>query len=307
MLHSKRNGTFPEVPFRIAWQAGAMGSVPTITPLEDACFGATVTGTDVHTLDDASFAVLYAAWLDYGLLIFPGQHLDRVEQNRFARRFGALEFEASPLSNLSKDGSLRPTDGTDDMMHIIIGNMGWHQDSTYMPVQAKGAVFSAELVPTEGGATGCADTASAYDALDQSTRNHIADLRAKHSLYHSQAQIGHAGTSSQYSGYGFHNGPVSVRPIVRDHPETGRKLLTIGRHAHGINGLDDDASAELLSRLVEIATEPTRTHHHQWMAGDAVVWDNRRLLHRATPWPFDQPRVMWHARIAGDPATETAT
>lgn len=281
-----------------------MGHALTITPLDDASFGATVTGADVRTLDGASFADLYAAWLEHGLLVFPGQHLDQADQNVFARRFGELEFEASPLSNVRKDGSLRPADGTDDMMQVLVGNMGWHQDSTYMPVQAKGAVFSAEVVPAEGGATGFADTASAYDALDQPTKTRIADLRASHSLYHSQARIGHEGTSEQYSGYGFHDGPVSIRPIVKEHPETGRTLLTIGRHAYGITGLGDDESAELLDRMVDIATEPSRTHHHQWTAGDVVVWDNRRLLHQATPWPFDQPRVMWHARIAGDPATE---
>ena len=283
-----------------------MGHALTITPLDDASFGATVTGADVRTLDGASFADLYAAWLEHGLLVFPGQHLDRDEQNAFARRFGELEFEAAPLSNVRKDGGLRPTDGTDDMMQVLVGNMGWHQDSTYMPVQAKGAVFSAEIVPTEGGATGFADTASAYEALDPSTKSRIADLRAKHSLYHSQAQIGHEGTSEQYSGYGFHDGPVSSRPIVKTHPETGRTLLTIGRHAYGIDGLDADTSAELLDRLLEVATAPSRTHHHRWDPGDVVVWDNRRLLHQATPWPFDQPRVMWHTRIAGDPATEAA-
>ena len=283
-----------------------MGSAPTITPLEDACFGATVTGIDVPALDDAAFAGLYAAWLDHGLLILPDQHLDRDEQNAFARRFGPLEFEAAPLSNVRKDGTLRPTDGSDDMMQVLVGNMGWHQDSTYMPVQAKGAVFSAEIVPSEGGATGFADTASAYDALDEPTKDRVGGLRAKHSLYHSQARIGHEGTSEHYSGYGFHDGPVSVRSIVKDHPETGRKLLTIGRHAYGVDGLGDAESADLLDRLVDLATEPARTHHHQWTAGDVVVWDNRRLLHQATPWPLDQRRVMWHTRIAGDPATETA-
>lgn len=306
MLHPDRNGASSEVPFLVSWHAGTMGSPPTITPLADATFGATVTQIDVRSLDHASFAELYASWLEVGLLVFPGQFLDQAAQNRFARRFGDLEFEASPLSNVRRDGTLRPTDGSDDMMQILIGNMGWHQDSTYMPVQAKGAVFSAEIVPLDGGATGFADTASAYDALDRSVKDRIAGLRARHSLYHSQARVGHDATSTHYSGYGFHDGPVSIRPIVKRHPETGRRSLTIGRHAFGIEGLDTTESEELLASLVNIATEPRYTYHHQWSAGDVVVWDNRRLLHCATPWDVDRPRVMWHTRIAGDPASESA-
>ena len=306
MLHPDRNGASSEVPFLVSWHACPMGSPPMITPLAGTTFGATVTQIDVRALDRDSFADLYAIWLDRGLLIFPGQFLDNAEQDAFAQRFGMLEFGASPLSNVRRDGSVRPTDGSDDMMQILIGNMGWHQDSTYMPVQAKGAVFSAEIVPDTGGATGFADTAAAYAGLEQSLKDRITGLRARHSLYHSQAQVGHAGTSAQYSGYGFHDGPVSIRPIVKRHPETGRRSLTIGRHAYDIEGLEAAESAELLTSLVELATEPMYTYHHQWTAGDVLVWDNRRLLHRATPWPFDQPRVMWHTRIAGDPVTESA-
>jgi len=281
---------------------------PTITPLPDAAFGATVTEVDVTDLDDESFDGLYAAWLEFGLLVFPGQHLSREEQDTFAGRFGDLEFGASPLSNVDKNGRLRATDGTDDMMQILVGNMGWHHDSTYMPVQAKGAVFSADVVPTEGGATGFADTATAYDELDAETRQRIAGLQARHSLYHSQAQIGHDGHTEQtaYSGYGFHDGPVSVRPLVKTHPETGRTVLTIGRHAHDVDGLDTPESIALLDALLDHTCRAPRVHHHQWAAGDVVVWDNRRLLHQATPWPFDQPRVMWHTRIAGDPQTEAS-
>ena len=128
MLHSDRNGASSEVPFLVSWHACPMGSLPMITPLAGTTFGATVTQIDVRALDRDSFADLYAIWLDRGLLIFPGQFLDNAEQDAFAQRFGMLEFGASPLSNVRRDGSVRPTDGSDDMMQILIGNMGWHQD-----------------------------------------------------------------------------------------------------------------------------------------------------------------------------------
>jgi alpha-ketoglutarate-dependent taurine dioxygenase len=97
-----------------------------------------------------------------------------------------------------------------------------------------------------------------------------------------------------------------LRPLVKVHPETGRKSLIIGRHAHKIPGMDEAESARFLQELVDFACRPPRVYHHNWKSGDAVVWDNRCLLHRATPWDMAEPRVMWHSRIAGDPGSEAA-
>ncbi|HKU98866.1 MAG TPA: TauD/TfdA family dioxygenase [Vineibacter sp.] len=273
----------------------------------DATFGAVVTGVKVAQLDDATWRDLHAAWLEYALLIFPGQHLSRDEQIAFAKRFGPLEFEMAPISNVKADGTVRIEADNDDVVKVLKGNMGWHSDSTYMPVQAKGAVFSAEVVPSVGGRTGWADMRAAYDALDDARRAKVEELAAYHSLYYSQAKLGHQPKAgSDYSGYGFHDGPVPLRPLVKVHPDTGRKCLLIGRHAHNIPGMDRDDSTRLLEELVEFACQPPRIYHHQWTAGDAVIWDNRCLLHQATPWDMTQPRVMWHSRIAGDPVSEAA-
>jgi len=272
----------------------------------DATFGAMARGIKVTTIDEPTFRELYGAWLDYALLIFPDQHLTREQQIAFAKRFGPLEFEMTALSNVKDDGTLRREADNDDRMKILKGNMGWHCDSTYMPVQAKGAVFCAEIVPTIGGHTGFADMRAAYDALDQALKARIEGLAAHHSLHYSQSKLGHDTRKSdgEYSGYGFHDGPVPLRPLVKTHPETGRNSLLIGRHAHNIPGLSQAESDRLLQELVEFACQPPRIYHHDWTPGDAVLWDNRCLLHRATPWDMTQPRVMWHSRIAGDPASE---
>jgi alpha-ketoglutarate-dependent taurine dioxygenase len=274
----------------------------------DASFGAVVRGIRVTELDDSAWRELYAAWLKYALLIFPDQYLERGQQIAFAKRFGPLEFEMAAISNVKSDGTLRQEKDNDDVMKVLKGNMGWHCDSTYMPVQAKGAVFSAEVVPSIGGRTGFADMRAAYDALDESLKARLEGLAAHHSLHYSQSKLGHQAKKSdgEYSGYGFHDGPVPLRSLVKTHPETGRKSLLIGRHAHNIHGMDAKASEQLLQELVDFACRPPRTYHHDWTAGDAVVWDNRCLLHQATPWDMTQPRVMWHSRIAGDPASEAA-
>jgi alpha-ketoglutarate-dependent taurine dioxygenase len=277
-----------------------------IQPL-DATFGALISGVRLAQLDDAQFAALYATWLEYALLIFPGQHLTREEQVAFAKRFGTLEFDLAPISNVRRDGTVRSDSNGDDVVKVLKGNMGWHSDSTYMPVQAKGAVFTAHVVPTAGGETGWADMRAAYDGLDDAMRTRIASLSAYHSLRYSQAKLGHVQQAdSEYSGYGFHDQDPPLRPLVKTHPETGRPALLIGRHAYGIPGLDPDESEQLLADLVEFACQPPRIHYHAWTPGDAVVWDNRCLLHRACPWDMREPRVMYHARIAGDPQTEAA-
>jgi alpha-ketoglutarate-dependent taurine dioxygenase len=274
----------------------------------DASFGAVVTGVRLAAIDDATWRDLYRAWLDYALLIFPGQHLSRAEQIAFAQRFGPLEFNLAPLSNVKADGSLRLEADNDDVIKVLKGNMGWHADSTYMPVQAKGAVFSAQVTPSSGGQTGWADMRAAHDALDEAMRARVERLSAHHSLRYSQSKLGHQPGEgpSEYSGYGFHDGPTPLRPLVKTHPETGRKSLLIGRHAHNIPGLEPAESERLLDELVDFACRPPRVHHHSWTPGDVVIWDNRCLLHQATPWDMSEPRIMWHSRIAGDPASEAA-
>lgn len=283
-------------------------SVPTftVTPL-DATFGALVTGIRIADITGEEFTALYETWLEYALLVFPDQHLDRDQQVAFARRFGELEFDYAPISNVRADGSIREDSPNDDVINILRGNMGWHADSTYMPVQAKGAVFSAHVVPASGGETGWADMRAAFDALDAERRTRVEDLRAFHSLYYSQSKLGHEHKSdSDYSGYGFHDKEPSLRPLKKIHPETGRPSLLIGRHAYGIPGLHESESETLLQQLVDFACQPPRIYYHTWQPGDVVVWDNRCLLHQACPWDMAEPRVMYHSRIAGDEASESA-
>ncbi len=277
-----------------------------VTPLE-ASFGAQVRGLELARLDGDAFSALYDLWLEYALLIFPDQHLDDGQQITFAQRFGALEFDLVELSNVKEDGSIRVSDD-DDMVKILKGNMGWHHDSTYMPVQAKGAVFRAQVVPDEGGETAWADMTAAYAALDAAMQQRLSGLLAYHSLYYSQQKAGYRQKEkdSEYFGYGFHDQEPPLRPLVKVHGETGKPTLTIGRHAYGIPGLEPAASEELLEELVEFACQAPRVYQHKWTPGEVVIWDNRCLMHKGCPWDMSVPRVMYHSRIAGDAEQEFA-
>ena len=277
--------------------------------LDGVTFGSVVTEIDLETLNNEEWDELYELWIERALLIVPEAFLSPEGQDEFAKRFGDLEFPRAALSNIGKDGKVHHQDD-DEVVKSLRGNEGWHHDSTYMPVQAKGAVFTAEIVPSSGAATGWADMRAAYDELDPEIRDRISNLNAYHSLYYSQGRAGNLpdqqNDDGTYNLYGYHDMEVSLRPLVKVHPVTGRPNLLIGRHAHDIVGMGQEESTKLLDDLNDWACQAPRTYHHQWTVGDAVVWDNRRLQHRGTPFDMTEPRRMWHTRIAGEPSSELA-
>ena len=280
-----------------------------IRDLAHADFGSVITEIDLENLSEQEWDQIYSLWNERALLIFPKAFLSKDGQDNFAQRFGDLEFPRTAISNIGKAGRIHH-ESDDDVVKVIRGNEGWHHDSTYMPIQAKGAVFSAEIIPDEGGLTGWADMRAAYEALDNGMRDMVLELSAYHSYYYSQGRDGYLPNDQNedgtYDAYGFHDGEVSLRPLVKVHPETTRPNLLIGRHAHHIVGMKAQESEEFLDELNDFACSESRTYFHDWDEGDAVVWDNRRLMHRVTPYDMTESRRMWHTRIAGNPDSELA-
>src|SRR4051812_2402080 len=193
----------------------------------DATLGAVVTGVRLASLDDETWAEIEAAFHDNAILVFPGQHLTEEEQRSFGRRFGVLEALSgghaepglTPISNQRPDGTL--LDPEHPVSYILRGNEGWHTDSSYMPVAAKASMLSAHVLPSRGGTTEWADMRAAYDALPPDLRERVDSLSAHHSLEYSQSKVGQTGVSSDSGFYGFHDGPVPLRPLVKIHPATG--------------------------------------------------------------------------------------
>jgi len=278
-----------------------------LEPLERS-FGAVITEINLVNIQDSDFDSLYSDWLKYALLIFPQQHLTNEEQINFAKRFGEMEYDISELSNVKKDGSVRDP-SNDDYVKMLKGNIEWHHDSTYMPIQAKGSVFTAHTVPSSGGETGWVDCRASYAALENEMKEKLKNLNAYHSYEYSQKErYGHKSKEeSEFSGYGFDVDPKPLRPLVKTHPETGIKCLTIGRHIYKIPGMEDDEARSLTKELEEFSLSNQKwIYHHNWKKGDAVIWDNRCLMHQACPWNYEEPRIMFHSRIAGDKSSELA-
>ena len=281
---------------------------PNIEPIEGVTLGASITGIVLNRLGSDEWRAVEAAFLEYAVLVFPAQHLRAGAQVAFGKRFGEIELlredgiEAPLFSNKKLDGTVLQPD--EFRFQVLRGNEGWHMDSTYMPLSAKAGLLSAVEVPASGGETEFADMRAAWDALDAATRDRIAGLSAYHSLYASQAKIGHQVDTG--AGYGYHDKGAPIRPLVKTHPVTGRKALQIARHIYRIPGMDDGDAQALIDDLLQRACVPPRVYTHRWQPGDLLVWDNRCVLHRARPYDRAEPRVLQATRIAGDPATELA-
>ena len=277
----------------------------TVTPLETT-LGARITDIDIAAMSAEEWSVVESAFHAHGALIFPDQHVSDDDQAAFGERFGDIEMlrdgnqKAVPISNQKPDGGAMSAE--EMRFKTLRGNEGWHTDSSYMPLAAKASILAAQIVPSAGGETELADMRAAYDALDQATRERIADLSAYHSLYASQAKAGYVFKTGE--GYGYHTKGAPLRPLVKVHPVTGRKSLFIGRHAYRIPGMPDDEAQALLDELLDAACQAPRTYAHQWRAGDVMMWDNRCILHRACPYDYNEIRVMRHVRVAGEAESE---
>src|SRR5262245_38904840 len=274
----------------------------------DATHGAVITGVRIAALEESAWRAILAAFHEHAVLIFPGQYPSRDEQVAFGRRFGELDPLVTqtgtvPISNRLPNGTL--LDDAHPVKHMLLGNEGWHTDSSYMPVSARASLLSAEVVTERGGETEWADMRAAWDALGDAMRARVESLAARHSLKYSQARAGYTSAPSSAYGYGIELDDAPLRPLVKVHPVTGRRALSIGRHAFGIPGLAREESERLLDELLDFACQPPRVLRHAWQPGDLAIWDNRCVLHRARPYDPSVPRVLYHTRIAGDPATES--
>jgi alpha-ketoglutarate-dependent taurine dioxygenase len=176
--------------------------------------------------------------------------------------------------------------------------MAWHTDGSWRRVTGHATMLFAERIPASGGGTGFADMYSAYDALDPAEQARLGGLRAIHNLNfsrnrrHGEAPM----TEAQRDAV-----PPVDHPIVRTHPETGRKCLFLGDHAETIEGMDYDEGRRFIEALNERIVASARTYTHRWRPGDFMVWDNRCLMHKAESYDTArEARVIRRCTVLGE-------
>ena len=273
-----------------------------IEPVTEA-FGAVVSGVSLTALSDNEFHAIETAWFQYAVLLFPTQRLTESEHFAFSERFGRLERglqresrpSAARIANVDANNRFLPPTSLPSRFNI--GNSVWHTDSSYKSTAAKASLLAAHVVPTAGGETEWADMRAGYDVLDDSMKVWLEDKVAIHSFRFSHAW--HGGLEL-LSDEDLANLPPVEHPITQMHPDSGRKILFIGRHASHIVGQSIPASRKLLRRLTDQSAQPPRTWKHQWSPGDLVIWDNRCVLHRGHAFDRQQARVMVRTTVAGD-------
>lgn len=251
---------------------------------------------------DATFAEIEAAWTQHGILIFrdlrmtPPQHID------FTRRFGPLHVMEPLHFNLPGHPEIFVVSNVEDggkALGMKRAGQGWHSDGEDKVVPNAGSMLYALELPPEGGDTLFADMCAAYEALPADVRRRVAGRRACFSrvrLHHV-----HYPLLPPLSDDDKAKRPDVWHPIARRHPVSGRTALYIGRWACEIEGMAQAEAVELIAYLQEFAVRPEFVYRHRWQLHDAVLWDNRRAQHCATP--FDDQKYRRHMNrttIEGD-------
>ncbi|MEM7059231.1 MAG: TauD/TfdA family dioxygenase [Pseudomonadota bacterium] len=270
-----------------------------ITPT-DAVIGARVEDVDLRTAPDAALVEdIETALEEYGVLIFPEQDISPAEQISWSGAFADLEktariearLDGHPeifvVGNTGKEVvSFAPIDGSDDIE--------WHADHMHLKVTARASMLYCLECPPSGGDTLFACMYSGLAALASEEQAEAETLTARHSvagLTKFLREKGAPGAGDQ--AYEVDESLVVKYPLVRSHPRTGRKALYFGSKVTiGIEGWDQPRAHAYLTDLEARATAPDLRYAHKWSRGDAVLWDNRRVLHAGTPFDMRHRRCM---------------
>ena len=278
-----------------------MANVIDVRPLAGAV-GAEIHGLDLRKLDDAAVGAIRGALLEHGVVFFREQSLDDAALKAFAARFGPPFIHP-----------FLKTDGADPAVVQIRREPGdarivgedWHADTTMMTEPPMGAVLYALEVPRHGGDTLFASQCAAYDALSPGMKELLAGLRALHSDRlvagpRAGAAI-NAGRTTKVRADADWRETETAHPVVRTHPETGRKLLFVNRsYTVGFEDMSEAESRPLLEYLFEQGHRPEFTCRFRWAQGSVAFWDNRAVKHLAIHDAGPFRRVMRRVQIAGD-------
>ncbi len=262
--------------------------------------GAEIEGVQLaDPLDDELRAELHRALLEWKVVFFRDQVLDPDQQAAFARHWGDLE--ANPLA---RAGERAPLPGFEQVEGSPIARLKtggyenvWHSDTTWRDTPSMGAVLRAVEVPAVGGDTLWADMGAAYDGLPDDIKARIEGLVAVHDWIHTFGRNMEEGLRDRLR-LTF---PSMEHPVVRTHPDTGRKTLYVNAaFTTHIVGLDVEESADLLGFLYRQATYPEYQCRFRWKPGSVAFWDNRSSQHYAASDYAPQPRHMERVTLVGD-------
>jgi len=273
--------------------------VITIEPVSGT-IGAVVRGVDLTgPLDDSTVAAIRKAFLAHHVLFFHDQDLSPDAQLRFGRHFGALDTHPFVEGMESHPEVIEIITEPDDRLNF---GGGWHSDVTFLEEPDLGSILYALDVPPFGGDTLFANQHAAYEALSDTMKDLLDGLVAKHSAGPQYAEGGYSTrTRSMRTKSVEHADRVVLHPLVRTHPETGRKALYVNpAFTVGIEGMRLDESMALLGFLFDHAVREPFTCRFRWSPGSVAMWDNRSVQHYALFDYRGHRRHMRRITVKGD-------
>lgn len=261
--------------------------------------GAEVLDVDIRNLDQATFDLIYQTWLDCNIIAVRDQSLELDDFFAYSRRFGKLHEHPSKSTRHPDYPELTvlgvdkfDKDGTLNKAIYGRGSDNWHTDGAYDEIPFKATQLYALAIPDQGGDTLFASMYAAYDALPEDLRNRVGDRLGGFTYG------GRKKATALLNPEDRDWTPV-WHPIIRTHPETGRKGLYFdpGKIV-AIEGLPEDESEALIEELTAYMIQPGGEYRHKWRKGDVVIWDNRCTYHRAAAdYPPEEDRIHWRVSI----------
>jgi taurine dioxygenase len=267
--------------------------------------GAEISGVDLSKpVAPPLFAALYDAFLRYQVLLFPPNEMPPAAQVDFARQFGEVQVHVMSMYHAGGFPELYRLSNLDDAgrpngRHPDKGTLHWHTDGSWRRVTGQATIIYGEVVPATGGETHFADMYGAYERLSVAWKARIARLRALHNLDFSRTR--RHGTDLMTEAQRREAPPVD-QPIVRLHPETGRVCLYLGDHAESIVGMPYDEGRAMIDELNAMAvSHRDLIYAHRWQPGQLLLWDNRCVMHKATPYDaVTEGRVVRRCTVLGE-------
>ena len=278
-------------------------SVTKLHPL----IGAEIGGVDLgRPLDAGTFRQIKDAWHDHTVLLFRDQDLSEDDQRRFASYFGSVAKRVPPKAGASGVGD---SPEWDDMMLVsdkvdakgkALGTLGhgemwFHTDKCYHRRPHRASFLYGLEIPSEGGHTKFSSMYAAYDRLPVELKRQLEGVMT---LQGQQYGVGRRIDVTLPLESTHH----CRQPIFVTNPGSGRKALYVAsQNTMWIEGMDRDASEELLQRLFAIAEDPDIIYEHVWRLGDLIMWDNLACLHARTDWPEHERRALRRCTVEGEP------
>lgn len=260
-------------------------------------------GVRVHDLRladvtaETTYPALRALFEEHSALLFEDQHLTSDEHVRFAALWGPIEdrkkderkpgeaMEVPLVSNETADG----LSGEMDLHTLNLkANQQWHIDSTFLPVPALCNILMAKVVTSEGGQTELASSRAAWAAMPETLKARIREKVLGHNYRRSRERLSEALADLPM----FNKWPPQRWPAVWTNPVNGRESLYIASHVFEVEGMDKVDGQALIDEAMAFCTQPAFVYSHNWKVGDVLMWDQRAVLHRGMPWPYDQPRTL---------------